>query len=143
SHPHVVLLVLDTTRPDHLGCYGYQRPTSPNLDDLAHQSILFERAFASAPWTLPSHASLFTGLMPSEHGCHFEHRYLAASQETLAERLVARGYETGAFTCNVNVSHFFNLNQGFSTFVEVWREREANIGKTDTQIAIHEVDKWL
>lgn len=66
----VLLIVLDTLRADRLGCYGYPLPTSPNIDALAAESVLFTRAISTAPWTLPAHASLFTGLFPFEHGVH-------------------------------------------------------------------------
>ncbi|MEW6745943.1 MAG: sulfatase-like hydrolase/transferase [Planctomycetota bacterium] len=141
--PSIIVLVLDTVRADHLSAVGYDRPTSPHLDRLAAEGCLFTRAFVPSPWTLPTHASLFTGLMPSEHGCHWEHRFLVESHETLAERLRARGYETGGFSANINVSHFFNLDQGFDTFVEIWRERPGRPGLTDTAITNSEVFKWL
>lgn len=67
---NVVLVTIDTLRADHLGCYGYDRPTSPRLDALAASATLYTRAMASSPWTVPSHASLFTGLDPLEHGAH-------------------------------------------------------------------------
>lgn len=66
----VLLIVLDTLRADRLGCYGYPLPTSPNIDALAEESVRFTRAISTAPWTLPAHASLFTGLFPFEHGVH-------------------------------------------------------------------------
>nr|WP_322488918.1 sulfatase-like hydrolase/transferase [Chloroflexus sp.] len=66
-HPDIVLLVLDTQRSDRLSCYGYARPTSPQLDEFATGATHFQRAFATAQWTIPSHASLFTGTYPLEH----------------------------------------------------------------------------
>ena len=68
SMPNIVLLSLDTTRADHMKTYGYPRQTTPNLDALAARSIVFERAYAPAPVTLPSHVSIFTGTAPTEHG---------------------------------------------------------------------------
>src|SRR5215831_8227714 len=68
SRPNVLLISLDTLRPDHLGCYGYAKPTSPNLDRFAAQSIVFTNCRAQAPWTLPSHMSLFTSMLPSTNG---------------------------------------------------------------------------
>src|SRR5271156_1381345 len=68
SRPNVVLVSLDTTRADHLGCYGYSRPTSPNLDRLAAGGVRCTCARAQAPWTVPSHMSLFTSLLPSHNG---------------------------------------------------------------------------
>ena len=66
--PNVVLITLDTTRPDHLGLYGYEGATSPHLDALAEASHVFERAYSTSSWTLPAHASLFTGKLPTHHG---------------------------------------------------------------------------
>ncbi|MBI5240635.1 MAG: sulfatase [Elusimicrobia bacterium] len=68
KHPNVILISIDTLRPDHVGCYGYGRPTTPNLDALARDAVLFENAISAAPWTLPSHTSMFTSLYPNRHG---------------------------------------------------------------------------
>src|SRR5262245_55541418 len=68
ARPDVVLVTIDTLRREHLGCYGYPRPTSPRVDALAGQSVLFERAFATMATTYPSHLSLLTGLYPHQHG---------------------------------------------------------------------------
>ena len=68
SRPNVVLIVLDSVRRDHLSCYGYERDTTPHIDRIASQGVRFTRATAASCWTIPSHASLFTGLYPSEHG---------------------------------------------------------------------------
>ena len=64
----LVILAIDTLRADHLGCYGYERPTSPYIDALARQGLLFEKAIATSPWTLPSFGSMFTGRYPTRHG---------------------------------------------------------------------------
>ena len=66
--PNVILIVIDALRPDHLGCYGYQRDTSPNIDKLAKEGIIFKNAYANAPWTKPSVATIFTSLYPNLHG---------------------------------------------------------------------------
>jgi arylsulfatase A-like enzyme len=68
--PNVVVISLDTLRADHLGCYGYARQTSPSIDAFAASATRYTVALSSAPWTLPSHASLFTGKDPFEHGAH-------------------------------------------------------------------------
>ncbi len=147
AHPsptHMVLLVLDTVRADRLGCYGHDRETTPRLDELAKNGLLFENARSNAPWTLPSHASLFTGLHPSEHGCHFEHRYLVESHETIAETLGADfGIETMGITSNVNTAAQYHLAQGFDDYREVWTLREAYPGLEDSSIVNAEVEKWL
>jgi arylsulfatase A-like enzyme len=106
--PNVLVIVVDTLRADHLSTYGYARATSPNLDRLAQQGVLFENAISTSSWTLPSHASLVTGRYPHEHGA--ERGRLDARFTTIAEALLARGYRTGAFSANVV---FFNRAQGF------------------------------
>ncbi|HET8648131.1 MAG TPA: sulfatase-like hydrolase/transferase, partial [Vicinamibacteria bacterium] len=114
---NVVFIVIDTLRADAVGAYGSPRPTSPNLDALAARSLVFERAFASAPWTLPSVATLFTGTYPSLHGqteCEGPQAQLPGDLLTLAEVLGAAGYDTAAFSAHPWVSPPFGLGQGFA-----------------------------
>jgi len=139
----VVLVVLDTVRADHTSAYGYSRPTTPRLDALAQQGLLFEHARAVAPWTLPSHASLFTGRLPHQHGCHWEHRWLADSQETIAETLAAAGFTTFGVTTNPNASSLYHLDQGFASFQETWRLRDRHRGLADSAIANLEIRRFL
>ena len=125
--PNVVVVVLDTVRADHLSGYGYERKTSPNLDAFAASATLYQRAQASAPWTLPSHASMFTGKDPFQHGAHTlegrsDHGYanvnpLPLSQVTLAEALTEIGYETAAIAANTYyLDTRWQLDQGFATY---------------------------
>jgi choline-sulfatase len=141
----VVLVVLDTVRADHLTPYGYPKETTPRLARFAQEGLLFEQARSAAPWTLPSHASLFTGKLPSQHGCNWEHRWLADSQETIAEVLAAprAGFETMGVTTNVNASSLYNLHQGFARFVETWTLRDAHRGLDDSAIANGVIREWL
>uniref|UniRef100_UPI002ACEE721 sulfatase-like hydrolase/transferase n=1 Tax=Chloroflexus sp. TaxID=1904827 RepID=UPI002ACEE721 len=97
--PDIVLLVLDTQRSDRLSCFGYPRPTSPHLDAFATSATIFQRAFATAQWTIPSHASLLTGVYPIDHKTNQSWSVLPPDLPTLAERLRAGGYFTAAF-CN-------------------------------------------
>src|SRR5437870_13576415 len=87
SRPNVVLISMDTTRADHLGCYGYPKPTSPNLDRLAAGGVRFSNARSQAPWTLPSHMSLFTSRLPSHHRTDVLSAVLPPDNPTLAETL--------------------------------------------------------
>jgi len=97
--PHVVMLLADTLRADRLNCCGYgRRATTRALDAIAAGGVLFEQAIAPAPWTLPSHGSLFTGLAPTQHGATDVTLRLRDDVETLAERLTRAGYRTVAFT---------------------------------------------
>lgn len=99
--PNVLLLVMDTERADHLSTYGYDRETTPRIDRLASQSVVYRRAYSPSSWTLPSHASMFTGLTPQEHRAGVIHRpYLDGTAPTLAEILRDRGYATGGFVAN-------------------------------------------
>jgi hypothetical protein len=141
----VVLVVLDTVRADHLTPYGYPKETTPRLARFAQEGLLFEQARSAAPWTLPSHASLFAGKLPSQHGCNWEHRWLADSQETIAEVLASprAGFETIGVTTNVNASSLYNLHQGFSRFVETWTLRESHRGLDDSAIANDVIRDWL
>ena len=94
--PNFLLISIDTLRADHLGAYGYERPTSPNLDAFAAGGVLFENALAQSPWTLPSHASLLTGLYTTGHGIRDDHHVLARSTPVLTELMGKAGYRTGA-----------------------------------------------
>ncbi len=120
--PNFILIVLDTTRADHLSLYGYPRPTTPNLERFAEHALRFEHAYSTGAWTVPSHASLFTGLLPMTHGATQETSYLADGFQTLAERLREVGYQTASFSDNPYVSTLTNLVQGFETAREMWRE---------------------
>ncbi len=123
--PNVVLVVIDTLRADRLGCYGYDRLTSPNIDAFAAEGTLYTRAIAAAPWTVPTHASLFTGKYPFEHGAHTVKvsrpvnniNALDEAHVTLAEFLADEGYRTGAFVANgAFLARRWQLNQGFETY---------------------------
>lgn len=115
---NLLLLTVDTLRADHLACYGYGRPTSPNLDQLAAQAVLFERAYSVASWTLPSVVSLLTSLYPSAHDCQGDRSALSDAHTTLAEHLAKHGYHTGAVTSHVYLSSQYGLEQGFADFDE-------------------------
>jgi arylsulfatase A-like enzyme len=106
--PNILVIVVDTLRADHLSAYGYKRQTSPNLDRLAEQGVLFESAFATSSWTLPSHASLVTGRYPHEHAA--EEEPLDNRYPTIAEALRERGYRTAAFSAN---HMWFSRSRGF------------------------------
>ncbi|MDE3178033.1 MAG: sulfatase [Acidobacteriota bacterium] len=97
--PNIALIVLDTVRADHLTCYGYPRPTTPNICKLAARGVLFENAIAPSSWTLPSIASIFTGLMPHQTGANWG-RAPGAAPWALARILRSKGYETAGFNAN-------------------------------------------
>jgi arylsulfatase A-like enzyme/Flp pilus assembly protein TadD len=113
----VVLLTLDTTRADHLGCYGFRGAATPHLDVLARDGVLFQRAYAHVPLTCPSHASLMTGLTPARHGVHDNGGFvLGPEPPTLAEQFVEAGYRTGAFVSAFVLDRRWGLARGFATY---------------------------
>ncbi|MBD0335299.1 MAG: sulfatase [Cyanobacteria bacterium Co-bin13] len=118
QRPDILFLVLDTQRADRLSCYGYEKETSPNLDAIAAEATLFTQAVAAAQWTVPSHASMFTGLYPSEHGLLQSYSVMPADLTTLAERLRDGGYFTAGFCNNPLVGVINNgLRRGFASFL--------------------------
>jgi arylsulfatase A-like enzyme len=116
----VVLVSIDTLRPDHLGCYGYPRPTSPNLDAFRGDAILFRAAFAHAPSTLPSHASMLTSLLPPHHGASIANDLVVPDEVlTLAEVLRSQGYATASFNGGIQLDRSYGLDQGFDIYESV------------------------
>ena len=114
---NLVLVTFDTTRPDRLGCYGNQSGTSPNLDRLAREGTIFTGATATTSTTLPTHASILTGLYPQRHGARANSVYrLERKHVTLAEILSRAGYETGAFVSAFVLNERFGLAQGFDEY---------------------------
>jgi arylsulfatase A-like enzyme len=118
----IVLVTLDTTRADRLGCYGRKQAATPVLDGLSREATLFEQALAAVPVTMPSHATMMTGLNPYGHGVRYNMiRVLSKDVKTLAERLAASGFKTGAVPSAVVVAARFGLNQGFDTYDDDFR----------------------
>jgi len=116
KRPNVILVTIESLRADHVGCYGYERPTTPNLDRFASGAAVYDEAYSITSWTLPSHASLLTGLYPSELQVTEPHHSLDDSYRTLAERLADEGYTCVAFTSGPFLRKPYNLNQGFSFY---------------------------
>ena len=112
----VIIFDIDTLRADRLGCYGAERPTSPHIDRLAAESVLFEWAFAQGPNTPPSQTSILTGLYPSHHGRVFALDVLADEVVTLAEVMRDGGFVTAAFVDGGNMAAASGLNQGFEMY---------------------------
>ncbi|UCE85488.1 MAG: sulfatase, partial [Deltaproteobacteria bacterium] len=115
--PNLVLIVVDALRADHLGAYGYGRPTSPNIDRLAREGVVFDSAVATSSWTRPSVGSLFTSRLPSEHGADSYTTGLSPDLPTLAESLREAAYHTVGVSGN-----FIHVNEGgFERGFERWR----------------------
>jgi choline-sulfatase len=117
AKPNVILFTLDTTRADHLACYGYPDVKTPNLDALAGRGVLFEQAATSSPLTLPAHCSIMTGMYPTYHGVRVNgNTALNEEQTTIAEVLSAQGYRCGAFIGAFVLDGRWGLNQGFEHY---------------------------
>ena len=114
--PNVLLITLDTVRADHLSVYGYERPTTPTLERLAKKGIRFDGARATAPWTVPSHSSIFTAHWPHELGVNWD-TPLDEKYPTLAESLGSHGYATAGFVANtMECSYDRGLSRGFTHY---------------------------
>ena len=130
GRPNVVLITLDTVRADHLSVYGYSRSTSPNLERWARQGVVFDKAVAASSWTLASHASMFTGLLPHQHGADWV-RPMDTSRWTLAEVLRSRGYETAGFTSNLHYGEAgWGLGKGFEVYEDTGASLRHNLRAT-------------
>ncbi len=121
--PDVVVVVLDTVRAHNIASYGHARDTSPTFDALAREGALFADATSPSTWSLPSHASLFTGRYPTSHGAHGQPSFLDDRFPTLAEVLAARGYETFCFTANPWISDGLGLTRGFAEQDRSWAKK--------------------
>ena len=111
--PNVIVVVIDTLRADHLSHFGYQHPTAPALDRLRNQSTVFTEAYAPAPWTAPSTASLHTGLFPARHQVRRAGGVLTDEATTLAEVLEGHGWHTFGISFNPHISVKTGFDQGF------------------------------
>jgi arylsulfatase A-like enzyme len=127
----IVVITLDTTRADRLSPYGFMNVSLPHLERLAREGVVFDQATSGAPLTLPAHASLFTGLLPPNHGVSDNaDSPLADTHTTLAETLRARGFRTGAFVGSVVLDPDRGLRQGF----EVYRGVDGDVGRRSHRV---------
>jgi arylsulfatase A-like enzyme len=145
--PSVVLFVIDTLRADRVGAYGYGAPTTPRIDKLAREAVLFEQAYAPAPWTLPSVVSLLTSTYACEHGVTVDGLALHPEIPTLAERLAEAGYATASLHANAYAGSISGLDRGFALSelipytdgqqVEAWLDR---VGERPFFLYVHNVE---
>lgn len=117
NRPNILLVILDTVRAANLSGHGYTRNTAPFLARFGDQSIDYQRAYAPAPWTTPSHASIFTGTYNGNHQTNRDRKRLTPDLPTLAELLAASGYDTVCFSNNAHISPDFNFDRGFDRFI--------------------------
>lgn len=152
--PDVVLIVMDTTRVDRLGLYGHERDTTPRLDAFAESCEVFERAWSSASWTLPAHASLLTGLYVSAHGAHMKPgwapdargenpAHLVSSATTLAEILRDRGYATAVFAAAGWLAPEFGLLQGYEVKDAEFRRETVPVETVPAETITARAKAWM
>ncbi len=142
ASPNILVYLIDTLRADRLGVYGYDKPTSPNMDALARDGIVFSHALAQSSWTRPSVASLFTGLHPRSHTVNGRSDALPPTATTLASVLGAAGYQTAAFVTNGNVSQDFGFDLGFDDFVYLG-ERDTREMHVQSDVVNDRVFTWI
>jgi hypothetical protein len=121
--PNILLITIDTLRRDHLGVYGYPRETSPFMDRLAREGMMFKHAITPIPSTAPSHASILTSLHPLTHGAMGNASPLTDKAQTIAEVLKQNGYYTIGTVAVVFLSTQYNFSQGFDSFSDKWKEK--------------------
>src|SRR5467141_2264274 len=135
----LLLITIDTLRADHLGCYGYRRPTSPHIDHLAEEGALFSRVTTSLPRTTQSIASILTGRFPKGHGARGLFYSLSRSNVTLAEILREQGYRTGAVVSNFFLRSGQGFEQGFLSYDNPPERHDGDSAGAITRSAV----RWL
>jgi len=134
--PNVVMIVLDTARADDV--LSASPPVMPTVSEIGAAGTTYRNAFSTAPWTLPSHGSVFTGTYPSKHGAHGENLYLSETNRTLAEAFADAGYETLGVSNNTWVTEEFGFARGFDTFWKGWQYYQSD---TDLGSVAHELGR--
>ena len=119
---NVLIISIDTCRADYLSCYGYSENTTPNIDALAEEGVLFEKVLAQVPITLPSHSSIMTGTIPTNHGVHNNFQKLSEDSLTLAEIFSEAGYSTGGVAGAFVLDSSFGFAQGFDSYKDDFPE---------------------
>jgi len=137
--PNILIITLDTTRADRIGCYGHKQALTPNLDSLAQQGVLYEQAFSQVPLTLPSHVSIFTGTFPPTNNIRVNAEGILSPEiPTLAELLQSEGYKTGAFISAWVLDSQFGLGRGFDHYDQSFNNF-ADTSRGDTERAGNKV----
>ncbi len=138
--PNVIVYLVDTLRPDHLGVYGHTRPTSPELDAFARDAIVFENAYSPTSWTRPAAASLITGLSPSHHRANGRIDVIRPEIELLSEHFQAAGYRTLGFVANPNVLSVWGFDRGFDLYRDIDSESLSSRADTVVDSVLHALD---
>ena len=140
--PNILLVVADTARADRF-VHENDPALAPRVAALARDGAQYLEARSPSPWTLPAHASLFTGLYPSSHGAESGHLKIPDSAPFLAERLRRAGYRTQAYIANPWVGKDYNFHVGFDTFDEVWRAVKGTEGEMGAEAIVAKIGRWL
>ena len=144
--PNVILISIDSLRADHLGCYGYPKATSPNIDILANEGVVFTNAISTTTWTLPSHISMLTALYPEVHQVIHDGNKLSDKAVVCAEIMKEAGYLTAGFVSGPYLSSKFGYNQGFDIYdddtISYSSNEESHRGITSPKIH-QQITKWL
>jgi len=142
DEPDILLISIDTLRPDHLGIYGYERDTSPFLDSMAREGVVFDQAWSAAPWTLPSHATMLSARRPQNHGAIDEALPIASDVALLPEALGALGYRRAGFVTTPFVGARYGFDRGFDRFEELMPDEFALSNVVDADSVAERVLAW-
>lgn len=148
TQPNILLVVIDTVRADHVGCYGYERNTTPNLDAFARESVLYANAFATCSWTKPSTTSLLTGRDCRGHGVQAAFDKLPEGVPYLPEELQARGYQTAVFSGNMFICRQDGFARGCDRFWqwgpdETWVSYVGREVEIDDAVVANQAIPWM
>lgn len=144
KYPNIILVVLDTTRADHLSVYGYPRQTCPGMEWLAQEAAIYEQAMSAASWTPPGHASILTGLLPSGHGTDGDYTVFDPPSLSLPEVLKKAGYKTGAIVNNPMLDPSFGWGRGFDNYRITWVRPRLSISQISWMVQrFHEDWPWF
>lgn len=142
--PNVLLITVDTLRPDRLGCYGHTRQTSPTIDALAAEGVRFEHAYSVAGWTLPSMATIMTGRYPRDHGATDFHWSMDPLLPTMAGILRGHGYDTRGYVSHVILQPRYGLAEGFKSYdysvLNIGHPHDIATAKPLTELVMHDLD---
>jgi len=141
--PNVLLVSIDTLRPDHLGCYGYHRDTSPAIDRLAAEGVRFNTVVSASSWTLPAHASLVTGLYPPSHGARRMASPISPGVTTLAEVLRGAGMNTCGMVSFHLLSAGYGFGRGFSEYHELHKEAGGGLREVRAEEVANHAIRWI
>ncbi len=140
---NIILISLDTLRPDHLGCYGYHRDTSPAIDRLAADSVLFENAYSTTSWTLPGHISMLTSTNGASHQVYFPLQKMSPDLLTLADLLRTRGFYCAAFTGGGYLSETYGFSKGFDSYQEIKLHGDTAIRLDEAERLAQLASDWI